>query len=74
LEDLDVDFVVDVIDLILLIADWGDCPEDMISDVTGACCREKNFCMNISEVACGVLSGQYMGDNTLCEDVDCQDP
>ena len=74
LEDLNVDDVVDVIDLLLFIAAWGDCPEEMVSDVTGACCRLSNFCVNISEVACGVLSGQYMGDNTLCEDVDCQNP
>jgi hypothetical protein len=74
LEDLNVDDVVDVNDLLLLMAAWGDCPDDMVSDVTGACCRWSNFCVNISEVACGVLSGQYMGDNTLCEDVDCQNP
>ena len=74
LEDLNVDFVVDINDLLFLIAVWGDCLDDMVSDVTGACCRSSSFCVNIREVACGVLSGQYIGDNTLCEDVDCQNP
>ena len=73
--DLNRDHVVDIADLLLLIGAWGDCPDFIALDVTGACCPgQSSICWDMNEVACGVILGHYIGDNTFCDKVNCQDP
>ncbi|MBC8522590.1 VCBS repeat-containing protein [PVC group bacterium] len=70
-EDLNRDLFVDIQDLLILIGSWGACPPYVIPNITGACCVPNSFCREITPVACAVLLGEYFGDNSTCDAVDC---
>jgi len=38
---------------------------------TGACCLESGLCFTISRECCAGIGGEYQGDDTVCEDVEC---
>jgi hypothetical protein len=71
IEDLNVDMEVNIQDLLILIAAWGNCPEGIDTDTTGACCLNQFMCEDWNEIACIVSNGTYFGDNTTCNEVDC---
>jgi len=72
-EDLNVDMEVDIQDLLILIAAWGPCSEYTLPDINGACCLQIQ-CMEVHAVSCAILNGIYMGDGTVCNEIDCNGP
>ncbi|MCO6439474.1 MAG: hypothetical protein J5J06_20485 [Phycisphaerae bacterium] len=49
------------------------------SDILGACCIANgpggnSFCVQLTQVQCEQIPGLYLGDNVLCEDVECPPP
>jgi hypothetical protein len=69
-EDLNVDMEVDIQDLLILIAAWGPCSEYTLPDIEGACCLQI-LCVEMHEVSCSIINGIYMGDGTMCNEIDC---
>ena len=38
----------------------------------GACCFEGELCNSMTQQGCKDRSGHYFGDNTKCDDVECE--
>jgi len=80
--DMNLDGVVDVDDLLHVIAAWG-APYDiddllaiiagwgLTCDSTGACCLPAGGCESMTSSACASLGGSWNGANTGCAWVDC---
>ena len=73
-EDLNADGIIDIADILIVILAWGECSPFTIPNITGACCLTQFWCDDLTEVACGVRLGTYMGDDTTCNDDLCSNP
>jgi hypothetical protein len=68
--DLNSDSVVDVLDLLLILSAWGEC-ELFLPNIAGACCLNNGTCLYIHPIDCEIRGGDYHGDSTACDTIEC---